>query len=125
MFLSSYKKAFFQNYFNLLFSDFSPNLPDFFFLFPSREHIEQKKNNQIHMSFPSSVMIESAYKNYNFCSFSRIFQFSGQLSQFFSFELLRTLKKNSQIVPAVLIEKSTKLFPNFPIFRSNFPIFFL
>jgi hypothetical protein len=32
MFLSSYKKALsvFQNYFNLLFPDFSPNLPDSF-----------------------------------------------------------------------------------------------
>jgi hypothetical protein len=82
-------------------------------LFPSREHIEQKKKNQSNMSFLWSVMIESALKIMIFAvcpnfvrifrlmvrvmvlssyknsiekstfSFSRIFQFSGQLFQFF------------------------------------------
>jgi hypothetical protein len=49
--------------FSRFFSKFSKNIFSIE-LFPSREQTEQKKN-QLNMS---SVMIESAYKNYNFCN---------------------------------------------------------
>jgi hypothetical protein len=48
--------------FSRFFSKFSKNIFSIE-LFPSREQTEQKKENQLQMS---SVMIESAYKNYNF-----------------------------------------------------------
>jgi hypothetical protein len=68
------------NFFNLVFPDFSPNLPDFFsieniqlsYFHPWAYRTKKKKWN---MSFLSSVMIENAYKNYNFYSLPEFFEF--------------------------------------------------
>jgi hypothetical protein len=60
--------------FSRFFSKFSKNIFSIE-LFPSREQTEQKKN-QLNMS---SVMIESAYKNYNFCNSPDFFLTKGTL----------------------------------------------
>jgi hypothetical protein len=65
--------------FSRFFSKFSKNIFSIE-LFPSREQTEQKKKNQLNMS---SVMIESAYKNYNFLNLSEFSDFPLYFSHFF------------------------------------------
>jgi hypothetical protein len=98
------------------FSNFLCNCPDFFFPenFFTTITNKTKKNNY---AYPSLSV------------FPEFSNFPGNFSNFFYIKtsrIITNIKKNSQIVPAVPTEKKHfKFFPNFPIFRAPFPIFFL
>jgi hypothetical protein len=98
--MSSYKKALlvFQNYFNLLFPYFSPNLPDFFFYF----HLGSISNKkQLWSRVHTKIIIFAVFPNFP------IFRVTFPVFLYLktSFGLLRTLKKNN--------ETSGKSFSNF------------
>jgi hypothetical protein len=72
------------------------------------------------MSVLSSVMIENAYKNYNFCSLPEFFDFP--LSRFFFPEkFFRTITNKKKCIS--ITKKHFQFFPNFRIFRATFPVF--
>lgn len=103
--------------------------------FPRSITDSKKKKNQPNMSFLSSVMIESAYKNHDFRSLSKIFDFSLWLYQiFFSRKLFKDhyeqnkkeLRKSTRMV-ASLYKNSTgkalSVFTEFFDFPGNFSNF--
>jgi hypothetical protein len=75
------------------------------------------------MSFLSSVMIESAFKNYNFCSFSELSDFTF-FPENFSKTITNKTKKLRISITKTHRKKNFHFFPNFPIFRATSPIFF-
>jgi hypothetical protein len=78
-------------------------------LFPSREHIEQKKKNQSNMSFLWSVMIESALKIMIFAVCPNFPTYGPS----YGLEFIQKLHR----------KKHFQFLPNFPIFRATFSIF--
>jgi hypothetical protein len=76
-------------------------------------------------------MIESAYKNYNCCSFPEFSNFPGNFPSFFFLNLIRTitnilkkeLAKSVQASQVMRLTKNIISFSNFPIFCAIFLIF--
>jgi hypothetical protein len=125
-------------YFNLVFPDFSPNLPDFFSIENIQlSSIENKKKriSQICRSYPSVMMINKkkelcisiTKKHFQFFPNFPIFRATFPVFLYIktSYGLLRTLKKklvkSFQPVPQ---KKALSVFPEFSIFPGNFSDFF-
>jgi hypothetical protein len=115
------------NYFNLVFPDFSPNLPDFFStVFSKPGHIEQKKINQICRSC-GQLWSRMHTKIIIFADCPNFSTFLCNFPDFFSWKLFHDYNEQNKKKELCIIhhKKALSVFPQFSNFPGNFSSFSL
>jgi hypothetical protein len=77
------------------------------------------------MSFLSSVIIENAYNNHNFCSLPEFFDFPFNCPDFFPENFFVYNEQNKKIIMHIHHKKALSVYPEFSNFPDNFSGFSL